>query len=369
MIPVADPKASYLAHKQDLDRTISEVMENGWYIFGPRVHAFESHFASYLGARFCVGVGNGTDAIQLGLRSIGVESGDAVITASHTAVATVSAIDWIGATPVLVDIDPATFTLDPQKVEETIMGLSGRVKAIVPVHLYGHPADMGTIINLARQHGIMVLEDCAQAHGAKIGIQKVGTIGLCGSFSFYPTKNLGAFGDGGAIVTDDSKIEERLRLLQQYGWRDRYISDAAGYNSRLDEIQAAILDYKLAWLEEGNQRRRAIAKRYNDGLKDLPLDLPMERPGFQHVYHQYVIRCPARDELRKHLATQGISTTILYPMPVHQQPGYSDKVIVGEGGLNVTELLAKEILCLPMFPELSDTDVDRVIQGARSFWK
>jgi dTDP-4-amino-4,6-dideoxygalactose transaminase len=367
MIPIADPKASYLAHKQELDCAIAEVMESGWYILGSKVKAFEEHFADYLGATQCVGVANGTDAIQLALRAIGVKPGDAIITVSHTAMATVSAIDWIGAIPVLVDIDPTTYTVDPQRFEDTLREMPGKVKAIVAVHLYGHPADMDALLAIASRHDVALVEDCAQAHGAMVGEQKVGTIGVCGAFSFYPTKNLGAFGDAGAIVTSNASIADRLRLLMQYGWRERYISDEAGYNSRLDEIQAAILDCKLNWLDEGNQRRKEIAGRYNEGLIEMSFERPVERPGYRHVYHQYVIRCAHRDKLRKHLETRGIHTAILYPMPIHQQPGYRDRVKIGHGGLDVTESIAKEILSLPIYPELSDADVDYVVDSVRSY--
>ena len=369
MLMPADPKASYLAHKDALDLALCEVMESGWYILGPKVRAFEEHFADYLGATHCVGVASGTDAIQLALRAIGVGPGDVVITASHTAVATVSAIDWIGATAVLVDIDPATYTIDPQKVEDTLRRTpSERIKAIVAVHLYGHPADMGALTAIAARHGVTLVEDCAQAHGAMVGERRAGAIGVCGAFSFYPTKNLGAFGDGGAIVTSDAVIAERLRLLQQYGWRERYVSDEAGYNSRLDELQAAILDCKLAWLDDWNERRREIARRYNDGLVSLPLELPVEQPGYRHVYHQYVIRCTDREGLRKHLEARDIRTAILYPMPVHQQPGYRSRVAVGDGGMVITEKIAREILCLPIYPELNDANVERVVNGIRCYF-
>lgn len=367
MLMVADPKASYLAHKDALDQALREVMESGWYILGSKVKAFEEHFAGYVGATQCVGVANGTDAIQFSLRAIGVKPGDAVITVSHTAVATVSAIDWIGATPVLVDIDPATYTIDPQRCEDTLRELHGKVKAIVAVHLYGHPADMDALLAIASRYDVALVEDCAQAHGATVGERKVGSIGICGTFSFYPTKNLGAFGDAGAITTSDAALAERLRLLMQYGWRERYISDEAGYNSRLDEIQAAILDCKLNWLDEGNQRRQKIAGRYNEGLIGMSFERPVERPGYRHVYHQYVIRCAHRDELRKHLETRGIHTAILYPMPIHRQPGYCDRVKVGHGGLDVTKSISREILSLPIYPELNDADVDHVVDSVRSY--
>jgi dTDP-4-amino-4,6-dideoxygalactose transaminase len=349
---------------------MAEVMESGWYIFGSRLKRFEENFAGYLGASHCVGVANGTDAIQLALRAVGVKAGDAVITVSHTSVATVSAIDWMGATPILVDIDPETYIIDPQKVEDTLRSEIGKkIKAIVAVHLYGHPADMKALTEIAGLYGVGLIEDCAQAHGATFNSHKAGSIGVCGTFSFYPTKNLGAFGDGGAVVTNNSEIAERIRLLQQYGWRERYISEQVGYNSRLDELQAAILDCKLVWLDEGNQRRREIAQHYHDGLQGLPLSLPIERPGCRHVFHQYVIKCKTRDALRQHLEVQGIRTAVLYPMPVHLQPGYRDRVVLGQGGMKVTETIAKEILCLPIFPELSNLDVEKVVEYIRGYFK
>lgn len=370
MLLPADPKASYLAHKEALDHAIQETIASGWYILGPKVALFEEHFAAYVGASSCVGVGSGTDAVHLALRACGVGPGDGVLTVSHTAVATVSAIDWIGARPVLVDISPATYTLDPQKAEDTLKHQpADRIKAIVAVHIYGHPADMGKLSEIAERHGIALIEDCAQAHGAMVGEKTVGSIGDCGAFSFYPTKNLGALGDGGAVVTSQAAVAEQLRLLRQYGWRERYISIEAGYNSRLDELQAAILDCKLAWLDSDNNRRREIARRYTEGLAGLPLETPVESPDCRHVYHQYVIRFKDRDNLRRHLETRGIRTAILYPMPVHKQPGYSGRVEIGEGGMAITERIAQEILCLPIYPELSDSAVSSVIDAIRSFSK
>jgi dTDP-4-amino-4,6-dideoxygalactose transaminase len=370
MLLPADPKAGYLAHKDLLDQAIRETMESGWYIMGPKVAIFEERFATYLGASSCVGVANGTDAVSLALRACGVGPGDRVLTVSHTAVATVSAIDWIGAKPVLVDIDPCTYTIDIQKAEDTLKQASaGGIKAIVAVHIYGHPANVTALSVIAQRHGIVLIEDCAQAHGARIAGRKVGSIGDCGAFSFYPTKNLGAFGDGGAVATSRAGVKEKLRLLQQYGWRERYISVDAGYNSRLDELQAAILNCKLAWLDTDNDRRRTIAHSYNEGLSGLPLETPVERADCRHVYHQYVIRLKDRDKLKAHLEGQGIRTAILYPMPVHLQPGYSSRVEMGKGGLSVTEQAAHEILCLPIYPELSDSAVAAVISSIRDYFK
>ncbi len=369
MLQSANPHAGYLAHKEEIDAAIRDVMENGRYILGPRVGEFEEHFARYLGVAHCSGVASGTDALQLSLRACGVRAGDGVITASHTAVATVAAIDWIGANPILVDVDPSTQTLDPQKVEDTLRRAGPpAVKAIVAVHLYGHPAEMMALKTIAARCGAALIEDCAQGHGAAIDGAKAGSIGECGAFSFYPTKNLGAFGDGGAVVAQDERIADNVRMLRQYGWRERYISEREGYNSRLDELQAAVLDVKLRWLDADNDRRRGIAARYTAGLAGLALDLPVERPGCLHVYHQYVIQSAERDQLQRHLANSGIQTSILYPLAVHQQPAYRDRAIIGRGGMEVTERVVQRILSLPLYPELENGEVEKVIETVRGYF-
>jgi dTDP-4-amino-4,6-dideoxygalactose transaminase len=371
MLFSANPHAGYLAHKSEIDFAMRNVMENGRYILGPKVRDFEVHFAKYLGVDHCIGVANGTDAVHLSLRACGVKTGDGVITASHTAVATVAAVEWLGAIPVLVDIDPESYTLDPQKVEDTLRERKTTliIKAIIAVHLYGHPSDMNALRDVADRYGVVFIEDCAQAHGAAFGDRKAGSMGECGAFSFYPTKNLGAFGDGGAIVTVDAGIAERLRSLQQYGWRERYISEDVGYNSRLDELQAAVLDVKLQWLDAENEQRRRIAALYNDGLSGMPFDLPREKPRARHVYHQYVIQSAERDKLRLYLESHGIQTSILYPMAVHQQPAYRNRLMVGEGGMAVTETIVQRILGLPIYPELGDAEVERVVENIRSYFK
>jgi dTDP-4-amino-4,6-dideoxygalactose transaminase len=370
MIPSANPKAGYIAHRKELDAAYDAVIETGQFILGPRVRSFEKHFAAYIGVSDCIGVASGTDAIQLSLRACGVAKGDGVITVSHTAVATVSAIDWMGARPILVDIDPKTFTIDPQKVFDTLkQSPRGHIKAIVAVHLYGHPADIAALTEIADQYGIYLIEDCAQAHGATINQRKVGSFGICGAFSFYPTKNLGAFGDGGAVVTNDAKIAQRIRLMQQYGWRDRYISNESGYNSRLDELQAAFLDCKLQWLDSDNEQRREIARLYNDNLSRFPLQLPFELPFNRHVYHQYTIRSSKRNDMRRYLERHDIGTAILYPMPIHLQPGYRNRITIGHGGLNITEQTANDILCLPIFPELPHSDVTYIIDSIANYFK
>ena len=369
MLLPADPRASYLVQRQLIDAAILEVLERGLYILGPKVRQFEQSFAGYIGSGQCVGVANGTDAVHLALRSCGVGPGDRVITVAHTAVATVSAIEWIGAKPVLVDIDPDTFTISTESVAELLERDHARtIKAVIAVHIYGHAANLNELIKLCKRHGAALIEDCAQAHGATFQGRKLGSIGTCGSFSFYPTKNLGAFGDGGAVTTSDPAIADRLRLLQQYGWRERYISEVPGYNSRLDEIQAAILNVKLGCLDAGNARRRQIAERYTQEFAGLPVRCPTESRESHHVFHQYVIRVAERDSLKQHLEVQGVKTAILYPVPIHLQPGYKSIVECPDGALPVTEQVAREILCLPIFPELSDDQVGTVIHAVQSYF-
>ncbi|HKB40142.1 MAG TPA: DegT/DnrJ/EryC1/StrS family aminotransferase, partial [Gemmataceae bacterium] len=335
----ADPGAGYLAHKGAIDAAVRRVLESGWYILGQEAAAFEAEFARYLGVRHAVGVGSGTDALHLALRACGVGPGDAVITASHTAVATVAAIELAGAAPVLVDIDPRSFTLDPNRLEQAVAehggrgraSSAGRLKAVIPVHLYGHPADMPAVMDIARRHDLIVIEDCAQAHGAAVERRKVGTWGHLAAFSFYPTKNLGALGDGGAVVTNDPQTAERARLLREYGWRERYKSEVAGMNTRLDELQAAVLRVKLRHLDRENARRRELARTYDAALSATPLVLPRPRGDVDHVYHLYVVRSQQRDELRASLKADGIGTSIHYPTPVHLQPAYRGRLVLVGG--------------------------------------
>lgn len=365
----SDPKANYLAHREAIDRAVAETLAGGWYILGKQVSSFESEFAEYLGAKYAIGVANGTDAISVALRCL-VDPGDLVIVPSHTAVATIVAIEMAGAAPLFVDIDPATYTLDPHLVKDAIRDFSGkgRIRAIVPVHLYGHPAAMADLTALGRAHHLAVIEDCAQAHGATLGNQKAGTFGQMGAFSFYPTKNLGALGDGGAIVTSDAALAQKAASLREYGWRERYVSHLPGVNSRLDELQAAILRVKLRGLDGENQRRRQIAAIYDEGLSGLPLVLP--QPGEQvfHVYHQYVVRCGNRDGLREHLRAREIGTLIHYPVPVHRQPAYQKRYPVHRNQLPITDRIAPEILSLPMHPSLTDEQAGRVCHEIRTWF-
>jgi dTDP-4-amino-4,6-dideoxygalactose transaminase len=372
----ADPKASYLAHKDEIDQAVRRVLESGQYILGQEVAAFEQEFARYLEAGFTIGVGSGTDAIHLALRVCCIGPGDAVITVSHTAVATVAAIELSGAAPILVDIDPNTFTMDSNLLERAIKeyedaGLSsvrGRLKAIIPVHLYGQPADMPAVMDIARRYELYVIEDCAQSHGASIEGRKTGTWGHLSAFSFYPTKNLGALGDGGALVTNDTKLAEKARLLREYGWRKRYISDLPGMNTRLDELQAAVLRVRLRYLDVENRRRIELAQLYDAHLAGVStVLLPMQGKG-DHVYHQYVVRSLQRDKLKAHLLAQGVHTLIHYPVPVHLQPAYQERVVLGMGSLPHTEKACHEILSLPMYPQLQNGEVERVC-GAIAAWR
>lgn len=366
-IPQSDPKASYLRHREEIDRAIAETLASGWYILGQQVKSFEQEFAEYLGAAHCVGVANGTDALNVALRCL-IEPGDVVITVSHTAVATVAAIELAGGVPLLVDIDPATFTIAVAAIEDAITTWRGpgAIRGVIPVHLYGHPAEMQAIGEIARRHELFVIEDCAQAHGAMINGRRAGTFGDLAAFSFYPTKNLGALGDGGAVVTNDDAYVETLRLTREYGWRERYVSLFPGLNSRLDEIQAAILRVKLKYLDDENARRQEIARKYNAALAGTRLRLPQCRDGVSHVYHQYVVRCEERDHLRERLQSSRIGkigkigTLIHYPMPIHLQPAYRGRIPVHRGCLPVTEKTSREILSLPMHPHLSNEQVEIV---------
>ncbi len=352
-----DPRAGYLAHKEEIDVAIARVLASGRYILGAEVEAFDAEFAEFLDARYSIGVASGTDALELALRACGIRPGDVVLTVSHTAVATVAAIERCGGFPVFVDVDPRTFTLDPEALEMTLeTDLPGLAKAVVPVHLYGHPADMPAIRDIARRYDLFVIEDCAQAHGAAIDNQKVGTWGDIAAFSFYPTKNLGAVGDGGSIVTNNEHLARSAHQLRQYGWKTRYVSDSIGYNSRLDEIQAAILRVKLKYLASATQQRQQIAATYKALLSDVDICLPSSHNDVTHVYHQFVIQHQDRDLLRSYLGQHNIATLIHYPLPVHLQPAFSHLA----KDLPKTERLAKTILSLPMHPGLSESNLEHI---------
>jgi dTDP-4-amino-4,6-dideoxygalactose transaminase len=363
MILCANPGAQYQAHKREIDACIQAVLEKGWYVLGEQVAAFESEFAAYVGVDHAVGVGSGTEALHLALAAWGIGPGDEVITVAHTAVATVAAIEMCGASPVLVDVESGYYTLDPARLEAA---LSPRTRAILPVHLYGQPADLESILAVARRHGLRVVEDCAQAHGSKYQGRRVGAWGDAACFSFYPTKNLGAFGDGGMVVSADAGFAERVRQLREYGWVTRYVSQLPGYNSRLDELQAAVLRVKLRHLDADNAARAQRAAEYGDGLAGTAVERPRRRPGASHVFHLYVVATSQRDRLQAHLRAQGVGTLVHYPVPVHLQPAYRGR-LRGHDALPETERIAQEVLSLPMYPELAADDVRSVVEAIRSF--
>ena len=364
-IPQADPRAGYLAQKAALDAAAARVLAGGRYVLGPETQAFERDFAAYIGCRCAIGVASGTEALVLAVKALGLEPEDYVATVSHTAVATVAAIELAGAKPLLIDIDPASGTLDPAEFARALANPPGRIAAVIPVHLYGLAADLSAILDLACAHDVRVIEDCAQSHGALFGGKRLGSFGDLAAFSFYPTKNLGAFGDGGAVVTSDPALAARLVELREYGWRERYVSHLAGMNSRLDELQAAFLRVKLRRLDADNAARQAIAGAYDEGLRGLGLALPPRRAGATHVFHQYVVRTAQRDALQAALKARGIGTNIHYPQPVHLQPAYRGRVAMGPSGLTHSERAAREVLSLPMFPQLEEAQVRRVIAAVR----
>ncbi|HZL59977.1 MAG TPA: DegT/DnrJ/EryC1/StrS family aminotransferase [Stellaceae bacterium] len=364
-IPQSRPGSSYLAQRGALAKALARVLKSERYILGPEVASFEREFAVFIGSRHGIGVASGTDALILALRALDLTPGAYVATVSHTAVATVAAIELAGFKPLLLDIEPATYTLDPAAFKRALAKPPGTIAAIIPVHLYGQSADLDSIGRLARAHGVKLIEDCAQSHGAQLNGKRLGSLGDISCFSFYPTKNLGAFGDGGAVLTGDDAAAARLRALREYGWHDRYVSAVPGMNSRLDELQAALLRVKLKGLDRANARRAAIAGRYDKGLEGTSLGLPQRRRNATHVFHQYVVRAKNRDALRAALADRGIGTAIHYPMPVHLQPAYAGRVALDPAGLAETERASREILSLPMFPELPAGDADRVIAALK----
>lgn len=355
---LTNPKAAFEEHSEEIHAAIDRVLQSGKYILGKEVNAFETTFASLIGLNNCVSVNSGTDAIIIALKALDIGVGDEVITVSHTAVATVAAIEICGATPVVIDVDPFSYCINPKLLNTLV---SEKTKAIIPVHLYGHPADMPAIIAFAREHGLFVIEDCAQAHGTSLNGQNVGSFGDIACFSFYPTKNLGAMGDGGAILTNESTLAEKAFLLRQYGWRKRYISEIQGLNTRLDEIQAAILNVKLHYLLDDNKRRINIAHLYNQNLQGTDYLLPMTAKNAVHTWHQYVIQVENRDELAEFLQQNGVSVGIHYPQAVHQQPAYRNRLL-GADRLPITEALVPRILSLPMYPQLPLEHVNRVCE-------
>jgi dTDP-3-amino-3,4,6-trideoxy-alpha-D-glucose transaminase len=347
------------AIRAELDAAIARVLDRGWFLMGPELEAFERSFAAYHGSDMqAIGVGSGTDALRIGLLALGIEPGDEVLVVANAGVPPVAALVATGARPVFCDVDPNTHTLDPAEIDRRV---TGRTKAVVVVHLYGHPAPMAAILERARAHGLKVLEDCAQAHGARSASGLVGTFGDAAAFSFYPTKNLGALGDAGALLTGDPSVAERARLLRMYGWRQRYQSELHSTVSRLDELQAALLSTKLAHLDGWNAIRTRLATRYRSGLHGL-----VELPPAEGVFHLFVVRTRQRNGLRAHLAEHGVSTDVHYPLPAHLQAPYA-VYGGGAGSLPRTEQLAQEILSLPIYPELAEGDVDYVCQVLRTY--
>ena len=364
-IPLGDLRREYDRIRPEIDKAIERVLRRGWFVLGEEGEAFEAEWAEYCNVAHAVGVGNGTDALQLALRAAGVGPGDEVILPALTAAFTALAVSMAGATPVFADIDPQRYTLDPEALEAAI---SPRTAAVIPVHLYGCPADMEPIVQIARQHHLLVLEDAAQAHGARYQGRRAGGLGDVAAFSFYPSKNLGAYGDAGAIVTDDAALAEKARMLRHGGQHKRYEHSVLGTNSRLDEIQAAILRVKLAHLDGWNERRRALAARYEASLRDtVELTLPPTPQDSEHVFHLYVVRTPLRDRLRSYLAGTRVRTSIHYPRGVHLQPAYAG-LGYEPGSCPNAETVAAEILSLPLFPQLSNHEVAQVVRLVRFFF-
>lgn len=363
-IPFLDLKAQYRMIEHEVNPAIATVLQRADFVLGEEVTAFEAAFARYCDARYAVGVDSGYAALELMLRAVDIGPGAEVITAANTFVATALAITRCGAKPVLVDADPRTFTLDPTKLESAI---TPATRAILPVHLYGQPADMEPIWEIADRHNLLVFEDAAQAHGARYKGRVVGNLGHAAAFSFYPGKNLGAYGDGGAVVTNDALLADRVRLLRNLGQRVKYEHQIKGFNHRLDTLQAAVLQVKLPHLDRWNADRRRIAAAYSRGLAGLPVITPRTHPNIEHVYHLYVICVRERDALQQHLKHKGVATGLHYPTPIHLQPAYAE--LNGKiGDFPITEALATEILSLPIYAEMTDAMVDYVITAIAEFF-
>jgi len=362
MVPFLDLQSTNEHYREALRAAFDRVLDSGWVVLGQEVERFEAEFAAYCGVRHCIGVGNGLDAMQLVLKAWGVGPGDEVIVPSNTFIATFLAVTAVGAQPVPVEPSEETFNIDPESVERAV---SDRTRVILPVHLYGQTAEMDPLRDLARHHGLKILEDCAQSHGAKYRGQPSGGLGDAGCFSFYPGKNLGALGDGGAVTTNDDSLYEQLRLWRNYGSRVKYHHEVAGVNSRLDELQAAFLRAKLPELDRQNRRRGEIASRYHDGLGDTALILPSVPEWSEPVWHLYVVRTKERDTLQRALVKEGVGTLIHYPIPPHRQPalrGYS----FSNNTYHIAESMADTVLSLPIGPHLTDEQVDQVITACRA---
>jgi dTDP-4-amino-4,6-dideoxygalactose transaminase len=364
-------QAAYFADKEAIDAAIDRVMLSGWYVLGPEVAAFEQEFATWTGAGHCIGVGNGTDAIALALRAVGCGPGTSVVTVSHTVSATVAAVEQIGATPILVDIDPRTFTMDPTELADVLdRGAVPPIRAVLPVHLYGQPADMRAIKAACKRHAVALVDDCAHAFGAEFDGGAVGTLADVSAFSFYPTKNLGCFGDGGAVVTSDPEIADIVRALRTYGWKQRYVSEyRMGVDSRLDELQAAILRVRLKKLWMRQSRRRCIAAQYDHALCDMSVTEPHRDVRHMSANHLYVVRVAEheRDGFMEYLTECGIQSSLHYPVPVHLQPAYRDRVALGPARCVQSEKAAREVVTLPLYPEMTDEQVDIVCDALRGW--
>jgi len=356
-IPMVDLKAQYISIKDELDDRLKDVFGSSSFILGPNVEALENEVADYIGTKHAVGVASGTDALHLALVASGIKKGDEVITTPFTFIATAEAISYVGAVPVFVDVDEHTFNMDVKLLRTKV---TPRTKAILPVHLFGHPANMGKVLEFANTHGLKLIEDCAQSFGASYKFTKTGSFGDAGCFSFFPSKNLGCYGDGGMVTTDSDKVAEELRSLRNHGSKVRYHHDTVGFNSRLDEIQACVLRVKLKRIDDYNRLRRERAKQYTEWLWSVNgVTTPVEQKGYLHVYHQYTILSPKRDSIMKALSEKGIASAVYYPIPLHLQKCYKS-LGYRKGEFPVTERLAEQVLSLPMYPELPPEDVDLI---------
>jgi dTDP-4-amino-4,6-dideoxygalactose transaminase len=361
MVPFLDLKAQYMSIQSEVDAAVLSVLASTQYVLGPSVADFEASFAGYCGVEHAVALNTGTSALHLALLAAGIGPGDEVITVSMTFVATTAAILYAGAKPVFVDVDPATWTMDPAAIEAAI---TPKTKAILPVHLHGRGADMTAIMAVADKHGIMVIEDAAQSHGAEHAGRRAGSFGVIGCFSFYPGKNLGAYGEGGAAVTNDAKLAHRMRMLRDWGQDGKYHHVMHGFNYRMDGIQGAILGVKMRHIEGWTEARRSHAARYLEGLAGLSLGLPAREGNDRHVWHVYAVRAKNRDRLAVELKHRGIATSMHYPVPVHLQKAYAE-LGLGRGALPVSEALGAEFLSLPMFPEMTMAQIEEVVDAVR----
>jgi len=365
MLQCANPAAQFYSYQDEIEASVLGVIRGGRYILGDEVCALEAEFSKYIGVSNCVGVANGTDALQLAMMALDLKVGDEVVTVSHTAVATVAAIESLGLTPVLVDVDPNFYTLNCSQLEEVV---TPKTRAVIAVHLYGQAADLEDLKLFCNTRNLFLIEDVSQAHGAKWNGERLGSFGDIACFSCYPTKNLGAIGDAGLIVTNDDSLASKARMFREYGWKDRYISSVPGRNSRLDEMQAAILRIKLKYLDKDNFRRYALAALYDEELKNLDLIIPARRKNSDHVFHLYVMRTKKQKELVEFLLGKQINIGIHYPLPIHMQPAYKGRLRTA-ASMKITEMLAQEVISLPMYPELELVQVKKVVSCLKEFLK